>query len=115
MTDIKMSNQSELLGQFVAMGKLLFQECPISSKQTVYTKELLSTFLADVEKNLPLYLETLDELKKQRKTAKMEEILGELDKLYILISCQSFRHFQVEEAEFLHGYEEQLELFAIER
>lgn len=115
MTDRKMSNQSELLGQFVALGQLLFQECPVTSKSSVYTKELLNTFLSDVEKNLPLYLETLDELKKQRKTAKMEQILGDLDKLYVLISCQSFRHFVVEEEHFLHGYEEQMELFAIER
>ncbi len=107
-----MSNQNVLLGQFVAMGQLIFSECPNSPAVSVYTHELLTRFLSDVEKNLPLYLETLDELKKLNKTAKLEQMFLELDRFYVLISCQSFRNFVVDESSFFQGYQEQMNLFS---
>lgn len=107
-----MSNQNVLLGQFVAMGQRIFSECPKSAGVSIYTQEVLTTFLSDVEKNLPLYLENLDELKKLDKTAKMEEMFYELDRFYLLISCCSFRNFKVDEACFLQGYQEQMNSYS---
>lgn len=112
MPDLKECTQSGLLGQFVAMGQLVFSTRPGKSATSIYTKEMLHSFLSDVEKNLPLYLETLDEFKKTPKNAKEEGLLTELDSLYLLISCQSFKNVLVDEEAFLKGYHQQMEAFS---
>lgn len=113
MSDIKMLDQSVLLGQFVGMGQLLFSSCSNKQSASVYTQEMLTAFLADVEKHLPLYLETLDELKKMKKNETQERLFVELDKLYLLISCQSFKNITICEECFLKGYQDQMEQFSL--
>lgn len=105
-------DQSQLLGQFVALGQLVFQESDgLHISEEYYTQEHLNTFLNNVDRFLPLYLETLDQLRNACKKQELIPLLTELDKLYTLISYQSFKNFVVNSDSFLEGYQSKLGMY----
>ncbi len=113
MVDERIHDQSFLLGQFVGMGQLVLSASNGGGhSQQFHTKEHLELFLSDVEKTLPLYLEKLDELKQNVENVKIKLMFSELDKLYTLVSYQSFKNFVVEETGFFQGYEEKMRTFS---
>lgn len=107
-----MENVSYILGQFVAMGELVIRYTSTAEEeQSFYTSSHLESFLGDLDKNLPLYLEFVDEKKKKAKDGKVLELITVMNQLYNLISYQSFRDFSLTQEEFLAGYQSQMSLY----
>lgn len=104
-----MDNVSYVLGQFVAMGELLLRWGGTDAeKEAFYTSTHLDNFLADLDKNLPLYLEFIDKKTKTAKEAEAQHLISVMNQLYNLISYQSFRDFPLEKEAFMDGYESQM-------